>query len=153
MTATNHAVTGALIGLSVHNAPLALGLAVVSHFVLDALPHFDMAGTKEDRIASRAFSRQLLLDASMCGLLVLTLFMSGHSSWFLASVCAFLATSPDFMWMPQYIRVQKGQESGVPTDPLRRFHSWIQWKTGANLWWVELLWLVSALVLLWNILR
>ena len=40
MTATNHALSGALIGLAVMQPILALPLAFVSHFMLDAVPHF-----------------------------------------------------------------------------------------------------------------
>ena len=39
MTATNHALTGAIIGFTVV-APLAFLVAILSHFVLDAIPHF-----------------------------------------------------------------------------------------------------------------
>ncbi|MBI2588929.1 hypothetical protein HYW35_01850 [Candidatus Saccharibacteria bacterium] len=39
MTATNHALSGALIGAFLA-LPVAIPVALVSHFVLDALPHY-----------------------------------------------------------------------------------------------------------------
>src|SRR5262245_50011848 len=41
MTGINHVLTGAAIGLAVQNPWLAAPLALASHFVLDAIPHFD----------------------------------------------------------------------------------------------------------------
>jgi len=41
MTGFNHALTGAAIGLAVQHPLLVVPLAFLSHFVLDALPHFD----------------------------------------------------------------------------------------------------------------
>jgi hypothetical protein len=41
MTGFNHAFTGAAIGLAIQNPLLVIPLAFASHFVLDALPHFD----------------------------------------------------------------------------------------------------------------
>lgn len=41
MLITPHATTGALVGLISQNPVLGFFLGVVSHFVLDALPHFD----------------------------------------------------------------------------------------------------------------
>lgn len=38
----SHASTGAMIGLYVHNPYLACGLAFASHFVLDAVPHWQL---------------------------------------------------------------------------------------------------------------
>jgi hypothetical protein len=43
VTAPNHALTGALIGLSVANPVLALPLAFVSHLLQDTVPHYDPA--------------------------------------------------------------------------------------------------------------
>ena len=38
MTATNHALTGAIIGLVIGEPVLAIALAFASHFICDALP-------------------------------------------------------------------------------------------------------------------
>lgn len=141
MVATNHALTGAVIGLSV-GSPIALPLAFLSHFVLDSIPHF---GDDDKRIAKTSFIFQLLIDASLCGLLVLGLFFSGNAGWLLAAFCAFLAASPDFMWLPRFLRARQGKKEAESTNPVLRFHSWIQWfqrPVGAV---VEMAWLAGSL--------
>ena len=153
MIATNHAVTGALIGASVHSAPLAIVLAVLSHFVLDAVPHYDPPGTSEQRIATRSFTYQLVVDAAACLGLVCLLFGVGFHAWLLMAACAFAATSPDLMWIERYVLAQQGRADRAPTGFIRKFHARIQWKTGPQLWWVEALWLAAAGLLLWNIVR
>lgn len=149
MIATNHALTGALLGLSIGH-PVALPLAFASHFVLDAIPHY---GDDNKRIARASFVLQLLADAAFCGLLVLLLALSGTVNWPLAALCAFLAASPDFMWIPRFLRARKGEKESKPTNPVVRFHSWIQWfqrPIGAA---VEVAWLTAAVLLLANIVQ
>lgn len=41
MLALNHTLIGAAIGSQIDNIPAVIGLGVVSHFVLDFLPHVD----------------------------------------------------------------------------------------------------------------
>lgn len=148
MVATNHALTGALIGLSIGN-PVALPLAFLSHFVLDSIPHF---GDDDKRINKTSFVIQLLADAFLCGVLVLVLAWSGTANWQLAAFCAFLAASPDFMWMPRYLRARKGLNESKQSNFILRFHSWIQWfqrPVGAV---VEVVWAGASMLLLANIL-
>ena len=40
MLVTNHVLSGAVVGRVVRNVPAAFGVAVVSHLVLDAVPHW-----------------------------------------------------------------------------------------------------------------
>lgn len=144
MTATNHAVTGALIGLSIGH-PIALPLALLSHFALDALPHF---GREADFIKSKSFIAFLISDASLCVLLVVLLAIASPVNWLLAAICSFLATSPDFMWFPRFLRATRGLKEPKLTHPIAKFHSWIQWfqrPIGAV---VELTWFASAMFLL-----
>jgi hypothetical protein len=148
MVATNHAVTGALIGLSLGH-PVALPLAFASHFVLDAIPHY---GDDNKRIATRSFVIQLLIDAAFCGLLVLTLALKGPANWLLAASCAFLAASPDFMWIPKFLHARRGNKEGKSHSSVIRFHTWVQWfqkPIGAV---VEVVWLAGSVLLLANIL-
>lgn len=138
MTAPNHALTGALIGLSVAEPVLALPLAVLSHFALDAIPHYDVP-----RSAShQRFSRQLGIEAALCGVIVLCLVVTQPRHWIAAAVGAFLATSPDLLWIPKFLK----KEEMVPVKPTDnwfwRFHAWVQWRTGPQFWLVELVWFV-----------
>lgn len=144
MIATNHALTGAIIGLTVAG-PIALPLAFVSHFVLDSIPHY---GDNDKRLKNTSFIMQLLIDAVLCGLLVILLALTGAANWPLAVACAFLAASPDFMWLPRFLRARRGQKEPRKKNWIIAFHSWVQWfqrPIGAV---VEVVWLVSAVSIL-----
>lgn len=144
MTAINHALTGALIGLTVRHPFLAGGIALLSHFVLDALPHFT---DEKLKIASKKYNQYLFFDALLCVTLVLVLVIMRPLSWQLASLCAFLATTPDFMWAPAYLRARKGKKFIIPDYSLARLHAKIQWFAKPIGAFTEILWF-SGMVLL-----
>src|SRR5206468_8014016 len=102
MTATNHALTGAFIGLAVGNPLVAIPAAFASHFICDALPHFDVPGkTAEARIGSKAFLYlQIMLGGFLCLVLVAVLAVARPQHWLTACFCAFVATSPDILAIP-----------------------------------------------------
>lgn len=150
MLAINHALTGAVIGLSIGNPVLAIPAAFVSHFALDAVPHYDPPGTEHTRISTARFTKQLTTDASVCLILVIILCFAKPTDWLLASACAFVATSPDFFWLPKYIAAQKNKVL-TNTNWFLRFHSFVQWRTGPRLWWVEAMWFTTATLMLMSI--
>ena len=154
MTAPNHALTGALIGLTVSNPLLALPLAFLSHFALDAIPHYDPPEQDKAKLfnSRRFFVEFLLIGALLCLALVLLLAWRRPEHWVVAAICAFLATSPDLFWIPRYRRARKGKTMPPTRNIFLRFHSWVQWKTGPKLVWLETAWFVSASVLLWHYL-
>lgn len=141
MTAPNHAVTGALIGLTI-NPWLALPLAFLSHFVCDAIPHYDPAETDTNRrLSSRRFFLEFIVfGAALCFLLVLFLSIVRPQHWQVAAMCAFLATSADLFWLPRYLQVKRSGRAAPITNPFLRFHSAIQWNTGPQWLWLELVW-------------
>lgn len=124
MTAVNHALTGALIGFSVSNPLIAVPAAFLSHFVLDALPHFGFKNLQE---RGRGFAALLITDMFACYAIVAMLVIFQPAGWPVAAVAAFFAASPDFMWAPDYVRYIKNREQRGLSNPLMRFHSWIQW--------------------------
>jgi len=145
MTAPNHALTGAAIGLTVANPVLALPLAFLSHFVCDAIPHYDPPG--EDgpvRFSSRRFVYEfLVVGAGLCLALALLLAIVRPKHWLGAVFCAFLATSPDLFWIPRFLYARRTNTEKPRRNWFLRFHSWVQWKTGPRLIWLELVWFVS----------
>lgn len=143
MTAPNHALTGALIGLTVSNPVLALPLAFLSHFVCDLIPHYDPPGDESQRISTKSFARSLVWQAALCGLIVLLIGLTRPQNWLSAVICAFLATSPDLFWIPKFIHAQKTGKTLPNTNWFWRFHVWIQWKTGPKLIWAEAVWFVA----------
>ena len=152
MTATNHAITGALIGLLVGQPAVAIPAALVSHFVCDAIPHYGNPDPKT--LWSSGFKRYLVLDASLCGLLVGFLALYQPKHWILAALCAFIATSPDFYWLRKFIYANKHHRPA----PMNKLDSllgsegiqWFQRPIGAV---VEIAWVIGGLTLLSSIVK
>lgn len=147
MTATNHALTGALIGLAVGNPYIALPAALASHFVCDALPHFGPSNPN-DLLTSNKFKIMLIAEALLCFTIVLILFITHPLHWQVAVVSAFLATSPDLMWIGRFRRAQRGQTDAKKPSALLRFHKSIQWFERPIGAFFELAWAIAGIILL-----
>jgi hypothetical protein len=152
MTATNHAITGALIGLIVGQPLIALPAAFLSHFVCDAIPHY---GNAKVPLWSASFKRMLVVDASLCVVLVAVLVDRHPLHWLLAAVCAFLATSPDLYWIRRFKYGIHHKRVLATNSKLDHFLGsdgiqWFQRPIGAV---VELAWFVSGVSLLSIFLR
>lgn len=150
MTATNHALTGAIIGLVIGN-PIALPLAFLSHYVLDALPHFGWPGEEGKRLKSNTFRNYLIAEACICFLIVLILFIAHPANWYLAAVCAFLAALPDWFSFNRYRHIKNGEQHAP--NLYERFASKIQWFEKPIGGIVELAWASSAIIILANLLQ
>lgn len=142
MRAFNHALTGAAIGLVVTPPAAALGVALASHFAQDTLPHY--GDDKHFTLNAPRFTYILLIDALLCGLLVLILREAQPNAWLMPSLCAFLATSPDLMWVPRYLRARRLGKDPGPRGFIQRFHHQLQWCERPWGWFAEGLWAVSA---------
>ncbi len=150
MTATNHALTGAIIGLAVGQPLIAVPAAFASHFVCDALPHYGSA-KPEKTIKTAGFRNYLITDASLCFLLVLILALTRPEYWLLAAFCAFLAASPDFFWINKYVTIRAGRT--WHPNAFSRFAVGIQWfqrPVGAV---VEAAWFIAAVAILTAFIR
>jgi hypothetical protein len=142
MRAINHAMTGAIIGLTVHEPLLAVPAAIASHFVLDALPHF---GERIDSWTSPVFRFLLGMDAVLCFALVLTIFLIRPDYWLLAIVCATLAAGVDFIQARRYFRVALHHDlRGMPGNIVESFHARIQWFQKPIGMVVEFVWAAAA---------
>jgi hypothetical protein len=141
MTATNHALTGATIGLLVGNPLIALPAAFLSHFICDSIPHLD---THDPPMYKRTwFTRMLLVDALVCVGIVGSLALNHPLHWQLAAICAFLATSPDLMWINEYLRVRRKQADQPMRLSIMRFHYFIQWFARPIGGLVEVAWFIG----------
>jgi hypothetical protein len=149
MRAINHAMTGAIIGLSVV-APVAIPLAFASHFALDALPHEGNL-----KISHRKFTAILIGDIALCIALALIIFVVRPSYWWLAIVCAILATSPDVMWFSPH------RDRGLSKTPrpisernaIVRLHYKVQWFQQPIGIVVEVAWAIITGLCLYFLLR
>jgi hypothetical protein len=154
MTATNHAMTGALIGLVIGQPLIAIPAAVVSHFVCDALPHFRAGDTKEgfeDAVKAPWFTKYLITEAFLCALIVLVLAAVRPENWLLAAVCAFAAAAPDFLWVPKYL--QRRSEHEWQPNRFGRFAAGIQWFQKPIGALVEIAWFIGCAILILPFLR
>ena len=150
MIATNHALTGAIIGLTVAQPVPAMLLAVLSHFVLDALPHFKVNQPEDKLLKSTWFRNYLVVEALLCFSLVVVLFIARPAYWFVPALCAFLAAAPDLLSFNKYLKTRRGQ----PWKPgwYVKFAGGIQWfqrPIGAV---VEIVWFVMAVIVLARII-
>lgn len=146
MTAINHALTGAVIGLVIGEPLIALPAALASHFVCDAIPHFGSTVSPTKRLRTSNFRNYLILEFCLCVLLVLCLAIFQPQHWFLAAVCGFLATSPDLLWMNKYLKLRHGKQ--WKRNAYEKFAAGIQWfekPIGAV---VEAAWFVAAIIIL-----
>lgn len=149
MTATNHALTGAAIVVLVRDPVLSVALALLSHFVLDALPHF---GIHEDdvlkRNKSKLFRRVVATDVIIFTLLLVSLPFAIHSvPWWLLELGMIAALVPDIVWVYRFARETKANVV-IDKNWLTHFHQFIQriekpWGLA-----IELCWAVAAGVII-----
>lgn len=96
MIATNHALTGALIGIFVP-LPYTPFVALISHFILDALPHFGNSDTVKPY--TRSFKALLLLDAlGLIGVVLFSWYIA-PTAWQTMAIGAIFAALPDVLWL------------------------------------------------------
>ncbi len=151
MTAINHALTGAVIGLVVGEPLIALPAAFASHYLCDALPHFGVNVPENIKLKSRAFRDYLVAEAALCFLLVVCLAVFQPQHWFLAALCAFVAASPDFASANRYFKIR----GDLPWQPsfYTAFANSIQWFERPIGALVEGAWFIAALIILVPFLR
>lgn len=150
MTATNHALTGAIIGLTLKQPVTAIPLAILSHYLLDVLPHYGSATEDNEKLKGRFFRNYLIAEALICFLIVLVLAIAQPSGWVLGALCAFFAAAPDLLSMNRYFTIRSGKKwrAGAYT----RFASAIQWFERPIGGFVEIAWFGAASYLLSRLL-
>lgn len=121
MTATNHYLVGVASAAALQNPIIALPVALASHFVLDALPHFGLKYSKRNNkvlIAVAIFDLFLLSFA-------IALTISNFTLW--QVVAGLLAVSPDFAWVYRFIvKTNFGKLPPPPSNAFNTWHSQIQ---------------------------
>lgn len=149
MTASNHVVAGAVIAAAVPQAAIALPLAFVSHFIMDALPHY--GDNDKHSWLNRHFKYVLGID-----LLLTVVFLGGllafqPNNWGILVLGGLVAVSPDVLWLPYFLADLKHQQK--EHSKLAKFLKWIQW--GERPWgiYIEAAVLVSLFGLLLYLVR
>lgn len=100
MTATGHAVIGALIAAKVGNPALAIPLAILSHVAADAFPHWD-PGTNRDKKSHDRFILEGFADVglSILSTIGIVLLFPGTDLIY-AAIVVIAAQGFDWMSMP-----------------------------------------------------
>jgi hypothetical protein len=104
MTATNHALTGALLAVTIKNPVLAISAAFASHFVLDILPHFGIKAEFEK--LKKSWLMRFVFVFEAIALTTILFYFPTHLNHIQAGVvvllCMVAAVAPDFMWTYRY---------------------------------------------------
>ena len=130
LTLTTHAIVGGAIASVMPSHPmLAVGLAFLSHFILDALPHWDYpirSSSISPKIAApMKYDKALLADAltigsdASLGLAFALLIFATRENFALIFCGACAAILPDALQFA-YMRFPRG-----PLASLQRFHEWV----------------------------
>lgn len=149
MRAINHALTGALIGLSVSQPAIAMPAAVISHFICDSIPHYGEDLTvmpAEQWLKTRKFRLILYADAFLCFGLVVLLMVKQPAHWWLPAACAFLAAGPDLLSFNRFARIT-ADKTWRPSA-FSKFATGIQWFERPIGVAVEVAWFAGACFLL-----
>ncbi len=151
MTATNHAVMGAIVCATIANPVIGLPLAFFSHFVLDSLPHFGIHTVAKP--TSKQYRAILRVDAllTVSFILIITFvgFKMGLPVWLLP-LGAIFGWLPDVMWYKHYKNDLRGEPK--QWDIIRSTHKKIQHLEVSWGWLVEVVWFISSVALLHCIL-
>lgn len=124
MSIANHGLVGAIIAIAIKQPVLALPLALLSHYVLDALPHFGYGG----KGFGEAFRHpQTFVEVCFSGVaFVVMLWLLWPFGW-IGYAGALVAISPDLVWPYRYFLYERYGKAPRPNGPLTHFHEKIQW--------------------------
>ena len=126
MTASNHFVTGAVIGVVVGNPWIGIPAAIASHFVLDAGPQYGYEGAAERRrLGFTLFQWVLALDIALFLVLIWMLtFITDTPELVIYGLAGY---SPDLMWIHRFVVSEKLAHNLRPRmNRLQRLHASIQ---------------------------
>lgn len=101
MTATAHALVSGAIAASIPNPTLAIPLSFVSHFVMDAIPHWDVGTNWRTRTKSKT-GAVAILD-TILGLTLAYFLFRGKVESVLLFGAMIAGNLPDWMEAPWYI--------------------------------------------------
>jgi hypothetical protein len=143
-------LTGAVIAAAVQQPWLVVPLALVSHFVLDSLPHFGVAESdSHERNTHPLFRAVLTVDVIvlLTALVVIPLLFSDKVSGWVLLTGMLAAWIPDVVWVTHFWRDHKGHAKRQPAW-LTTFHQKIQWFERPPGLIIEILWLAGTVAVL-----
>ncbi len=101
MTATAHALVSAAIYRAIPDLSLSMPLAVASHFIMDAVPHWDLGTAWRSR--SKKETGMLAIAETVLGITVAYFLFSGKGSGIPILLTIAAGEFPDWIEAPWYI--------------------------------------------------
>lgn len=126
MLSISHAVTGAFIAVKVTNPALAIPLILLSHYLEDAIPHWDVGTGMSKGLKSPTLAlRHEFVDLALAGIFVILMYphlefrIWDFEFWRQAPIWgALLGLLPDFLEAPRnFLKYEP-----VWLRPINRFH-------------------------------
>jgi hypothetical protein len=149
MTATNHAITGAVMAVIVKQPWLAIPLAFLSHFAMDTIPHFGIA-TKDvfARNKNRTFLKILISDCFAAAILLIIVpwLLHDNYQWWAIFLCMFACMSPDLVWGIHFYQEVKNKIE-LSKGWFSNFHKWVQWSETQKGAYVESIWFLAMILI------
>lgn len=131
MIGFNHALTGALFAAYLP-LPVAVPLALASHFVLDALPHYGISHDKRNK--SKFWKIFFTIDVLATFGLALFAILDHHYAMFLGGLAGVI---PDFLWVGKVVRT-KSFDLSEHSNWFTKWHAGIQKLEKPWGLWIEL---------------
>ena len=123
MTLTNHYLTGVGVAVVTNNPAIALPAALISHYVLDSLPHYGFKDWESRN--QKIFKAMLVIDIVVFSLLLRYLVINSVPGWFYLS--GFVGYLPDLAWIYRWIITEKfGTIRPQKMNFMNNFHARIQ---------------------------
>lgn len=120
MTGANHALAGASIAIIVDKPIIALPLALLSHFLLDIVPHFGEEMGQRKNLSRSIWAVSITLMFIVFGWLI-------YEDHWMLFIAALVAVSPDFAWVYRFVIDEKfGKLPPKPKNKFNEFHAGIQ---------------------------
>lgn len=147
MNTLNHAATGTVIALAVKQPLLALPLALASHYVLDALPHFGFDSWEERKKHKKLIQRVVLANGVLT--MLFAVFLVSRQAPGLIYGAIFFAVLPDLAWVYRFaIPERMGTRPPGPHSFINKFHSEMQTRERPSGFYVEYVYAVCIVTLL-----
>lgn len=144
MIGFNHALVGGLIGYALP-LPVAAPAAVVSHFLLDMLPHYGLPYKLRDR--SKLWKPLFIADfIATAALIIIPVSIQNYPML----ICGVLAVLPDFVWVMHFIK-KRTFDLGEHTNWYTKYHAKIQRYERPWGVWVEMPLAAFLFYVLWQI--
>ncbi len=147
MLSIAHGTTGALIASKIPNPLISIPLVLLSHYIEDRIPHWDVGQglTKKKKSKKAAFLQELFFDFPFSIVLVYLIFQAGQPTinW-LAWLGWFVGLLPDFLEFPYLFLNMKF----FPIKQLAKLHAFVHRSTPNKFWGMLPQILVILLVIL-----